>query len=190
MSRSTANYEINPQVDLEAGHLKVIDRGTGGGEIVQEIVFFETSSGGGIMAVNLSAHDGIGPTCSLRFYTLDGKWTDMTDRILPKVQLSDYLDEKYLAEHRPERTIDQEGIAFVYDVDSTGGPVFARIDLERFMYTDTSASKAKALVKNIKYGNIRFIWDKNRNAFRFAGKGFFDRSKRKDLLQRIESRSQ
>jgi len=188
VSRSTANYEINPQVDIEAGHLKVADSGTGGGEIVHELVFLETSSGNDIIAVKMYRHDGIGPTSSLRFYTLDGTWTDVTDRILPKVQLSDYLDEKHLADNRRAMDLDQEGIAFVYDLGSTGGPIFARIDLERFVYAQKSASKTRELVKQIKYDNVRFIWDKNKNALRFSGKGFFDGVKQKELLERIERR--
>lgn len=42
ISRSVANFEIKPRVDLQNGYLKIMDNGTGGGSVVHELAFLRT----------------------------------------------------------------------------------------------------------------------------------------------------
>ncbi|NTV80512.1 MAG: hypothetical protein HGA24_03715 [Candidatus Aminicenantes bacterium] len=166
VSRSVADYEIKPHVDLQNGYLKIVDRGTGGGSVVHELAFLRTNEGTDIIGVNLFEHDGLGPTCTLRFYKLkDGQWMDVTNDVLPKVDLSHFLDEPYVSKHGQKMELRPEGIAFVYELDIVGAPFFVKIDLDRFLLMSVKSPAVTELIKNIKYQNIRLIWDKEKNVF-------------------------
>jgi len=65
VSRSNANYEIKPIVDVQNGYLKITDAGTGGGSVVHELAFLQTNEGNNIIGVNVIEHDGVGPICKL-----------------------------------------------------------------------------------------------------------------------------
>ncbi len=51
VSRSRANYEIKPLVDVQNGHLRIIDKGTGGGSVTHELSFVQTNDGNNIIGV-------------------------------------------------------------------------------------------------------------------------------------------
>jgi hypothetical protein len=171
VSRSVANYEIEPIVDLQNGYIKIMDRGTGGGSVVHELAFLRTNEGTDIIGVNLLKNDGLGPTCTLRFYRLiDDQWMDVTNDVLPEVNLSHFLDEEYFSKHGQKMELHPEGIAFVYDLDIVGAPIFVNIDLDRFLLTSTKAPAFIELIKNIKYQNMKLIWDKEKNVFKLGEK--------------------
>jgi len=187
-SFSRDGYRLEPVVIPEIGYLQIIDKGTGGGKITQDVSFMETNEGNNIIRVNLIKHDGVGPVCTLRLYTLDGKWTDVTSRYLPEVNISHFLDEKYLARHKQNMNLQPEGVVFVYEFREHDGPMFAHINLERFAMTCPPTPASVELVKNIKYWNVRFLWDKNKNALKIADKGYGGIDQQKVILNIIESR--
>lgn len=171
VSRSVANYEIKPRVDLQNGYLKITDNGTGGGSVVHELAFLRTNEETDILGVNLLDNDGLGPTCTLRFYKLvDGRWLDVTNDVLPKVDLSHFLDEPYFSTHGRNMDLHPEGIAFVYELDIVGAPFFIKIDLDRFLQMNAESLAAAELIKNIKYQNITLIWDKEKKMIKLGEK--------------------
>jgi hypothetical protein len=111
---------------------------------------------------------------------------DVTNKVVPELNLSHFLDEKYYSKHGREMDLHPEGITFEYRLDVVGAPIFVFIDLERFVLTNTNPSVFRELIKNIKYQNIPLVWDKEKNRFRFAEKGLFDLIKQKELLDRIK----
>lgn len=187
-SFSDAGYEIEPLVITDIGYLQIIDKGTGGGKITQDVSFLETNEGNNIIRINLVKHDGVGPVCTLRFYTLEGRWKDVTSRYLPEVNISHFLDEQYFARHKQNMNLQPEGVVFVYEFREYDGPMFAHINLEQFAQICPPTQESIELIKNIKYWNIRFLWDKNKNALKIADKGYGGIDQQKVIINIIESR--
>jgi hypothetical protein len=187
-SRSSAGYEIQPLVLAEIGYLQIIDKGTGGGQIRQDVSFLRTNEGDTVLRIHLLTHDGVGPVCALRCYALDGQWTDVTSRFIPEVNIAHFLDENYLVRHGPSKDQHPQGVEFIYEFREHDGPMFARVDLERFAQVCPPTPEAEELVKNIKYENVRLVWDESKNALIFSGKGYFDATRRYEVLERIRAR--
>ena len=178
ITRSNANYEIRPIVDIKNGYLKIKDAGTGGGAVEHELVLYRTPEGNDIIGVNITQFDGLGHICKLRFYKpAENQWMDITNDVLPKVDLSRFMDDNTkLNMEKFSKLI--EGIEFLYRLPRIGTTMNVKIELDRFIMIHSENGKkpmsgVKEIINNIKYQEIKLIWDKKNSKFNFGEKTLF-----------------
>jgi len=82
-----------------------------------------------------------------------------------------------------------EGIAFLYELDIVGAPIFVKIDFDRFLITNPKTAVSKEFIKNIKYQNMKLIWTKRRMHVRFGEKATLVPSELMTKLSRIGSKN-
>jgi len=178
VSRSDAGYEIKPVVDIENYYLKITDKGTGGGSVEQELALYRTNEGNDIIGVNVTRFDGLGSVCVLKFYRPGEKqWNDITDVVLPKADLSLFLNEEFKIDVAKIGRL-LEGIAFLYQLPRVGTAIDMRVDLDRFIIVNREesmkpGSAVREILDNLKYGAVKLLWNKKNTKFIPGEKALF-----------------
>lgn len=188
ISRSETNREIKPIVDIKNGYLKITDAGTGGGVLEHELALYRTHDGSDIVGAKTAQFDGVGSTCSLKFYKPSGnQWMDITNDVLPKIDLSFFMNETYkLKKEKLIKILD--GISFLYQLPRIGTTMNVKIELDRFIMShrgndDKMKSGDKEIISNIKYQEIELLWDDKNSKFNFGKKKLFVLSNQSDLVK-------
>lgn len=96
VTRSCAGYEIKPVVDIKKGYVAITDKGTGGGALRQVLALYRTKAGEQIVGVGITRDDSVKSASTIKFYKpADNQWADVTDDVLPEVDLSLFRNEDY-----------------------------------------------------------------------------------------------
>ncbi|MFH0974699.1 MAG: hypothetical protein V1874_02830 [Spirochaetota bacterium] len=183
ITRSNVGYDFEVIVDIKNGYLNIMDSGTGGGTGTQEVALYSTNAGSDIVGVNLITFDGIDSACTLKFFKPDDKWKDVTDDILPKIDLFLFMDGSYKVNH--QRKMDSfleftKGITLLYQLPRVGTTMSVKVDLDRFIMENRQKgtghnlkSNAYEIIKSIKYREIKLTWDSKSNKFNTGGTALF-----------------
>jgi hypothetical protein len=175
VSHSLAGDPIKPIVDIENGYLKITDKGKGVGSMEQELGFFRTRAGNGILGVNLITFNGTGSIGTLRFYSfVDNQWKDITEDVLPQVDLSLFLDENDHSSAK-ERGKISESIVYLYQLPRTGTTISVKparnpLPVKNNGHDKKTTATGKEILKNLKYREAKLIWDKKHAKFTVGGK--------------------
>lgn len=170
MSRSVAGDQINPIVDIENGYLKITDKGKGIGSMEQELGFFRTQSGSGILGINLTTFNGTGSIGTLRFYRfVDNQWKDITEEVFPRVDLSLFLDDNEHSSAK-ERSEISESVVYLYQLPRIGTMISVKparnpLRVKNNGHDKRPVSPGKEIFKNLKYREVKLIWDKKNAKF-------------------------
>jgi len=122
-------------IDFGNGYIKFSSTGDGAGTYV-EITYFIKKDKSRLIAVNLTNWDMMSTQSQLRFYTFSNNiWKDVTKTILPKISLSDFLEDKYV---KTLETKDDNPF-FVFKLPQKGKTIKVKLD----------------------YGHIEFLADDN-----------------------------
>lgn len=183
IARSNAGYDFEVTVDIKNGYLNITDSGTGGSTRIHEAALYRTSTGDDIIGINLIEFDGIGSTCTFKFYKPNDKWKDVTEYLLPKIDLLLFMDGTYNINHQEKLHRFKEftkGITLLYQLPRFGTTMTVKIDLDRFImenkqdgYGNNLKSAAYEILKSIKYREIKLVWDKKNDKFNTGGTALF-----------------
>ena len=167
VSKNDLDDEIRPIVDLRYGYIKIVDEGTGGGTIIQEVVLFRKKDKSPLMAVSLGEFDGIGESGRISFWELEGTyWQEITAKVFPSFKLEDFVQ----AEQRSTITEeDKEAVSIdlVFELPRKGTDIVVRPSLERWKVACKQQQEETACqwLERINKNPVIFKWDKTATQF-------------------------
>jgi len=179
--RSEAYREIKTIVDIKNGYLKIMDTGTDGRNLEHELALYRTNEGTDIIGVNITRFDGPTKVGKLKFYKpINNLWIDVTYDVLPKIDESLFINENYKLDMKKVGKFILR-IEFLYKLPRIGTTMSAKINVDRFIINSLEFKErkeilppaAKEIINNIKYQEIKLIWDKNNCKFTFGEKSLF-----------------
>lgn len=160
---SVADTELEPLVDIPNGYICIEDPGTGGGTRIDEVALFVLKSGAVLIGINRKDIDGVvGTSSSLIFVSKeDGKWADVTKKVLPKTGLSSFFKPGFVPSDKVTILswfeLPRKGTTVVWNLDTTG--IEARIGYEQ------NVAENRAVLAAVKTKKIEFLYDVKTGTF-------------------------
>lgn len=173
VSKSSANYQIKPIVDIANGYIEITDTGTGGGTVSHVLALFKSLDGKDTIGVHLTDFDGVKINSTLKFYRpgFEG-WKDITDDVLPKLDMSLFVYEKEDLEGNGAVGAYMDTVGLKYQLPRIGTTVHVSVDADTFAMLAESKEygTASELVGSLRYKDIALIWDQKNAGFRLGEK--------------------
>ena len=172
ISTSTAEYEINPIVDLRNGYIELIDEGTGGGVIKLQVVLYRKKDASALIGVSSYIGDGTWIEYSLVFLEYQNQqWADVSSEVMPNLSYKDFVKENYEMPDFPESYYEISTI--YYKLPQHGTSIRASLDVGGLSLICDGTMNAlpanKTLVcdfiDNVKQTPLTLFWDKENSRF-------------------------
>ena len=168
---SDADYELEITVDFKNKYLEINDEGTGGGTTTHEFAVFLRAGNDPVIGLSEFFFDGVGMDSYLYFFeNKDSKWTDITDKLLKKPDMNDFID---VNDNDMVKLVSElkDYFAFNFTIPRYGTTMKCTLDYSKLLaYTNgddnsSLAEKAKKFENGLKYNTIEFLWDYKKGVF-------------------------
>lgn len=94
-SKSIAGHEISPIVDIKNGYIEINDEGTGGGNVLNQVVLFRTADNSPVIGITKGGFNGIYFESTTTFYKKRGnKWFE-DEHVFPALNIQRFLNSNY-----------------------------------------------------------------------------------------------
>jgi len=117
MSKSIADYDLFPIVDLEKGYIKINDEGTGGGNVSFELFLLKKSNDHPIIALTKGSFDGFYYDSTTRFYTLENNIWVEAKNAFPKFEISRFLNKNFRNKNLKNKSVINSNLTLLIQIN-------------------------------------------------------------------------
>lgn len=180
ITKSCADYDIEPLVDLRNGYLSIEDPGTGGGTIVQEAALFLTSDRRFFLGVSLTEFDGIGARCGISIFEYrDKAMKDVTASVLPDIDLDAFMPPGYDMAALKKKATWVDSIQFGYTLPRHGTTVkvsmvlttvSSRLNIAKSQEEPVDMKTFEEFQNSIRFEAVELNWNMKKGKFEIGRK--------------------
>jgi len=160
VSKSFADYDLYPVVDLKKGYIKINDEGSGGGNFLIELFLYRKPNGVPIIAITKGGFDGYYFDSVTHFYTLNNKTWLEEKNVLPKLEIEHFLNKEYRnSVFKKDKLVDQN-LTLLVQLNSNLFTASIRPNFAKYDFLDTynqNTFTQKTLTKSAQDKILKFI---------------------------------
>jgi len=189
-SKSLAGGDIIPVVDIKNGYIQINDEGSGGGNIIHQVVLFRKADLTPLIGITKGSFNGFYFDSSTAFYELRGnKWEDVDD-VFPKFEIEEFLKPEYVKHYFNKDNIVTPNLTSLIVLPQYGTKIKVELNFNKFdflveanqnvftgdMFSEKEADKLWKIIENISIESFELNFNKTVGIFEIADSTFLTKS--------------